>query len=148
LDGGLNTYGYVTQNPLIYYDPNGATPVHAARGAYAVGEAVGAAINYGIAALTGSTLGILLYDAIHSENDGVTDTGLPDKACNDDDYCKSAQKSLIAYLDFIRGLYAQSSTLQDVKAAQKAIQKANKKVSDHNKECPKYKVQPLPPILF
>ena len=40
LGGGINTYGYVNQNPLIFADPYGLTPEGAAAGA-AIGCAIG-----------------------------------------------------------------------------------------------------------
>jgi RHS repeat-associated protein len=68
LDGGLNTYGYAYQNPIMYYDPNGETPAHAARGAWWVGTRIGAGINYGIEAAFGASLGVLIYNACNSDD--------------------------------------------------------------------------------
>ena len=47
LDGGLNTYGYVYQNPVNYYDPDGQFVN------YILGAATSVAIGFTIAKLTG-----------------------------------------------------------------------------------------------
>jgi RHS repeat-associated protein len=65
LEGGLNPYLYGNANPLVYHDPLGGSPAHAARASYAVGEAVGAALNYTFTALTGTTIGVALYEALN-----------------------------------------------------------------------------------
>jgi len=85
LDGGINTYGYSLQNPINYYDPNGASAVHAARGALWAGGRIGAGINAGIRTLTGgASLGTLLYDLTH--DDGSVDDSTDDpKQCDDTD---------------------------------------------------------------
>jgi RHS repeat-associated protein len=61
LAGGINTYAYAYNNPLVYFDPDGGN----ARAAWGVGQAVGAAINYGIQAATGVSLGILIYNVVN-----------------------------------------------------------------------------------
>ncbi len=99
LAGGNNPYRYANANPVNYYDPNGKTAAHAARGAYWGGQRIGMGINYGIQALTGATLGSIIYDSINGTDDPwvspVDDVGsdpldaptedVPDDTNDDDD---------------------------------------------------------------
>jgi RHS repeat-associated protein len=81
LRGGLNTFGYVEQNPLALVDPTGRNPATAAEGGYIVGGLIGAAIDYGVSATTGVvglTLGAYLYDITHSE-DSFTQNSVSDQ---------------------------------------------------------------------
>jgi uncharacterized protein RhaS with RHS repeats len=57
LDGGLNTYGYVEQNPLRLVDPDGRTPAAVGRAGFVVGVVANAALNRSLIAVTGTTLG-------------------------------------------------------------------------------------------
>jgi len=100
LAGGINTYGYVYNNPLLYTDSKGllvdttgvytgAVAAGAATGTSAavagvavaggVGVAIGLGINYAIDSLTGQPLGSHIYDWLNPEpqfnlNDGSVDT--------------------------------------------------------------------------
>ena len=94
IDGGLNTYAYSNLNPVVYFDPTGGTPVHAVRGIFWIGGRIGTGINYGIQALTGASLGILLYDALNSD-EAVTESESPEQ-CKDDesDKCKNLREKI------------------------------------------------------
>ena len=72
IDGGLNTFGYAYQNPLVYFDPDGKTPVHVLRGAFWAGGRIGAGINQMVQATTGASLGVLLYLYDLTHDDGTT----------------------------------------------------------------------------
>jgi len=63
----LNTYAYVKGSPLIYTDPTGENPYAAVRGAWWVGIRIGGGINLGIEAATGLSLGVLIYNACHTD---------------------------------------------------------------------------------
>ena len=63
LDGGLNTFGYVGQSPLMGIDPDGLNP-YAGR---AAGEVANALLNSALLYYTGTTLGGVIYDATHSD---------------------------------------------------------------------------------
>src|SRR6187401_1386247 len=67
LEGGLNTYSYVGANPLIREDPSGENWV-AVRGAWWVGTRIGGAVNFGVSAATGLSIGVILYNVCHSES--------------------------------------------------------------------------------
>jgi len=79
LYGGLNTYAYVDGGPLQRTDPRGLNWA-AIRGAFWVGGRIGGAINAGIGLATGSSLGVLIYNACHSKGIGDADK----KVCDDD----------------------------------------------------------------
>ncbi|WP_412486636.1 RHS repeat-associated core domain-containing protein [Shewanella chilikensis] len=64
---GFNRYAYANNNPYRYTDPDGQTTAPL-RGAFWVGTRIGAAINYGIQAATGASLGVLVYNAVHNES--------------------------------------------------------------------------------
>lgn len=95
LKDGPNTYAYVYSNPIIHYDSNGESVVHAARGAFWAGGRVGAGLNYGVHAATGASIGSLLYDALNdntydmSRDDGGDvsrdDSSDDSNQCEDDD---------------------------------------------------------------
>ena len=54
-------------NPLSRTDPTGESWAPA-RGAWWVGTRIGGAINYGINAATGLSLGVIIYNVCHSES--------------------------------------------------------------------------------
>jgi uncharacterized protein RhaS with RHS repeats len=62
ISGGLNTYLYGDASPLQEVDPTGENPYAAARAAWWGGTRVGGAINYGIQAVTGASIGGLIYE--------------------------------------------------------------------------------------
>jgi uncharacterized protein RhaS with RHS repeats len=68
LDGGINTFGYAYASPLRFSDPTGENSYTAGRAAWSVGTSIGGAINSGIAAATGLSLGVIMYNACHSES--------------------------------------------------------------------------------
>ena len=77
LEGGLNTFGYVLGNPLIYSDPNGLNP--------AAGCAVGAfggPIGCGIGALAGT---VILVAAAGTLSGDVPKEDLGETQCIDDE---------------------------------------------------------------
>ncbi len=63
LAGGANPFAYVGGNPISYVDSNGLNPALAARGGYALGGLVNA-LFYEI---TGTTIGVGIYDLTHSQ---------------------------------------------------------------------------------
>ena len=74
LRGGLNTFGYVGGNPLLYSDPTGESAAHAIRGSWAIGghvgrRLIGPAINAGISGIAGrpTTLGGAIFDALNPD---------------------------------------------------------------------------------
>lgn len=70
LEGGLNTYLYAAANPVSSVDPRGLNPYAGVRGAWWVGTRIGGGINYGIQALTGTSIGTLIYEMCNeSEED-------------------------------------------------------------------------------
>ncbi|MCG7545743.1 EndoU domain-containing protein [Pseudoalteromonas sp. MM17-2] len=79
-EDGMNWYAYVGNDPINHADPNGENAVAFAlgRGAFQVGWKIGGAINYGIQAATGASLGVLIYDAVHSESSDGELTNLAD----------------------------------------------------------------------
>jgi hypothetical protein len=66
LKGGLNTYLYAQADPVQQVDPTGENPASAA---WWTGTRIGGLINYGVGMATGSTLGILLYDACNEDEE-------------------------------------------------------------------------------
>jgi len=68
LIGGINTYAYVYDAPLRFSDPTGESPYAAARGAWWVGTRIGAAINYGVNAAMGASIGTLIYNMCNDED--------------------------------------------------------------------------------
>jgi RHS repeat-associated protein len=64
---GMNWYAYVGNDPVNMVDPSGENAVAIARGAFQVGWNIGGAINYGIQAASGASLGVLIYNAMHNE---------------------------------------------------------------------------------
>ncbi|NYZ69815.1 hypothetical protein H0A36_27775, partial [Endozoicomonas sp. SM1973] len=73
LDGGLNTYAYVGGNPVNAYDSNGLLAQYALRGAFSVGTRIGGGINYVITAITGASLGGLIYEAVNGDSTETQD---------------------------------------------------------------------------
>ena len=81
LDGGINTFGYVEQNPIINYDPEGENTV-------AIGGGIGGSIAGPPGAIIGGIIG------------GLAGIGLSDwlfkrppaDFCEDDDDCDKARK--------------------------------------------------------
>ncbi|MEN9434006.1 MAG: hypothetical protein RLZZ422_1595 [Pseudomonadota bacterium] len=59
LEGGLNTFGYVDQNPINFIDRYGLNPLVAGEIGYGVGLGISAGIE---SALNGVGLGILIYE--------------------------------------------------------------------------------------
>ena len=150
LTGGVSTYGYAGQNPINAYDPNGefAIPMPL------MFAGVVAYLGFLVAMIEAQRAGqilvdvefIQLYDGLDF-GDAINDSDYDLKDCDKD--CQKQQKSLIASGNFIMDLYyGTSETEEDVLAAQKAIQRHNKRVSVHNKKCPNYPVMHLPAIVF
>lgn len=116
LDGGLNTYGYAYQNPLLYTDPRGLDPATATAATQAALYCTGpqAAACAGTAALAGVGLASLLAgDAIYDSCEiGIADKvdyffgsedALPDNVMNNTKHTK----------DVINGLLGQASSHAD-----------------------------------
>ena len=68
LRGGINTYGYVSGNPLARIDPTGENWA-AVRGSFGVGSRIGGAINAAIGTALGVPLGSALYNLCNPEMD-------------------------------------------------------------------------------
>ncbi len=69
LAGGINPYVYADNNPIMNVDPSGQNAIRAIQMSFVAGQRIGRGINYGVHALTGSTLGALLYDVLHNESE-------------------------------------------------------------------------------
>lgn len=64
---GFNRYAYANNNPYKYIDPNGESVFQIGRVAFQAGWKIGGAINYGVQAATGASLGVLIYNVAHTE---------------------------------------------------------------------------------
>lgn len=68
LEGGINTYAYAFDSPTNLSDASGLNPAAAARAGVVAGEIANAGINAALIALTGTTLGGVIYEMCHSDS--------------------------------------------------------------------------------
>lgn len=80
MDGGINTYGYALQNPLIYTDPNGLNPLAICLipGVNAACAAAGSAIAAGGKALLG---GVVIAATIALSGDSAQEEECKENDC-------------------------------------------------------------------
>jgi RHS repeat-associated protein len=63
LEGGVNRYAYVENNPIRYVDPQGTNPMAGALGGAEVGGTVGGPVGAIVGGLVGATMGgAIIYD--------------------------------------------------------------------------------------
>jgi hypothetical protein len=148
LDGGLNTYLYANSNPTRFTDQFGL----ATEATLGVCVAGGLANPLCDAAIVINACKWIVIGGISIMLSGDNPQC---NAANDDNFeecpndkCKKRQELLNGTRANLFFLYKSSTDSQDVLAAQKAFNKFNKKVSDHNKKCTKNKVRFLPPIFL
>ena len=71
LDGGINGYLYANANPGAYTDPDGLNPWAAGRVGYGLGQVLG----YTFTGITGTTIGIALWEALNERGGEAANTG-------------------------------------------------------------------------
>ncbi|MEZ5454410.1 MAG: RHS repeat-associated core domain-containing protein [Thiothrix sp.] len=90
LVGGLNTYGYVEQNPLVSVDPNGLNPGTAAGAG--IGGTLGGSPGAVIGGILGTVLGGTAAYALFHDDASATDNSTDTPCENNDPKCSKASK--------------------------------------------------------